>query len=157
MSPYTAALVTDTGVLQKRRQTLSRFKKKKTNKPALKAMQVASIQVASIHMAVGLISKPRNTSSQFTYHLLASLTAGWWIKVSVLIPGIIKRCSRCYVSPADSIAAVGSNFSCCPQCINCHDLPCLMVNIICRSAIFDASPDSILTLGVWKWFFWMIS
>jgi len=105
------------------------------------------------HMAVGLISKPRNTSSQFTYHLLASLTAGWWIKVSVLIPGIIKRCSRCYVSPADSIAAVGSNFSCCPQCVNCHDLPCLMVNIICRSAIFDASPDSILTLGLWKWFF----
>ena len=79
MSPYTAALVTDTGVLPKRKkkgQALSRLKKKKTNEPALKAMQVASIQVASIHMAVGLISKPRNTSSQFTYHLLASLTAG---------------------------------------------------------------------------------
>ena len=48
MNSYTAALVTDTGVLPKKKkkgQALSRLKKKKTNEPVLKAMQVASTQV----------------------------------------------------------------------------------------------------------------
>lgn len=42
---YIAALVTDTGALQRKNgQTLSRLKKK-TNEPVLKDMQAASIQV----------------------------------------------------------------------------------------------------------------
>ena len=62
--------------------------------------------------------------------------------------GIIKRCSRCYVSRADSIAAVDSNFSRCPQCVTCYGLPCLMRT--CSMAIFRFQLQCFCAVGLDK-------